>query len=173
MKRQGEKVSEDMSQLRDSIQALEDNTKLKVLEEQLQTVLANTTENLFEVNEELAVLRNNLLNEMEGLEQSTLILANHTETELRDVKELTNMTEHVGRKVNSLESELHKVTESHLEVREELAGLQRDMNSTLCLLQELRRQLVNLRQENSADQHSILPVPAVSYSPTGILATIG
>ncbi len=95
---------------------------------------------------------------MEGLEQSTLILANHTETELRDVKEeLTNMSKHVRSKVDGLEGELHEVTESHLEVREDLAGLQRDMNSTLYLLQELRSQLVNLRQENSADHYNILP----------------
>ncbi len=72
-------------------------------------------------------------------------------------EQLTNMREHVGRKVDSLESELHKVTENHLEVREELAGLLRDMNSTLYLLQELRSQLVNLRQENSADHYNILP----------------
>ncbi len=157
IKEEAKKVSEEMRQLRYSIQALKNDTKIKALEEQLQTVLANTTGNQLVVKEELADLRNNLLNKMEGLEQSTLILANHTETELRDVKEeLTNITEHVGRKVDSLESELREVTENHLEVREELAGLQRDMNSTLYLLQEVRSQLVNLRQENSADHQNIL-----------------
>ncbi len=53
-KRQGE---EDVSQLRDDIQALKDDTKIKALEEQLQTVLANTTENQLVVKEELADLR--------------------------------------------------------------------------------------------------------------------
>ncbi len=76
-KRQGEKVSEDMSQLRDSIQALKDDTKIKALEEQLQTVLANTTENQLVVKEELAGLRNNL-------KQCTLILIPTTQRQSRE-----------------------------------------------------------------------------------------
>ncbi len=49
-------VRVDIQRLLQIAEDIDDNTKLKVLEEQLQTVLANTTESHFEVKEELADL---------------------------------------------------------------------------------------------------------------------
>ncbi len=71
----------------------------------------------------------------------------------------------LGTKVDSLQGELTEVkhytlvlanhTESHLEDKEELASLQRDMNSTLHILQEIKNQLVSLREENSTTHENL------------------
>ncbi len=85
----------------------------------------------------------------------TLVHADHTEKDLGDMKEeLTNLRNDLGAKVGSLEGELNT---KHLEVQEELASLQRDMNSTLYVLQELKNQLIDRRQENSIAHQDLLP----------------
>ncbi len=67
----------------------------------------------------------------------------------------------LGAKVESLEGELQHYlanhTESHLEVKEELASLQGDMNSTLYILQELKNQLINLHVPSCSELHPNSP----------------
>ncbi len=124
------------------------------------------------IREELASVETtveNLGTAVESLEEElgevkhyTLVHANNTEKDLGDMKEeLTNLRNDLGTKVDSLEGELHEFlanhTESHLEVKEELASLQRDTNSTLYMLQELNNQLINLREENSIAHQNLRP----------------
>ncbi len=124
-------VGEEVTEVRNCTKALESDTKY--IKQELVS-MGTTVEALG--------------NDLEELKHCALVNANHTEKN-------SNLLRDLGTKVDSIEEELNT---KHLEVKEELASLQRDMNSSLYILQELKIQLINLREEDSVAHQRLLTV---------------
>ncbi len=142
-------LGEEVREVRNGTSALKNDTNY--IKEELASI-ETTVDGL---GNDLGTKVESLEGELGEVKHYTLVHTNHTEKDLGDMKEeLTNMRNDLGAKVGSLEGELNT---KHLEVKEELASLQRDTNSTLHMLQELKNQLIDLRQESSLAHQDLLP----------------
>ncbi len=133
----------------------------KLFSKQVQEMAHNASDDMTELKVEMREVRKCTDDVKEHL-HAVEAKVEGIERELVEIKALANDTENGDWKteLTELGTKVHRgfanQTETYLEVKEELASLQRDVNSTLYLLQDLRSQLVNLRQEVSVDYRNTL-----------------